>query len=393
MHEIEAQSGASVHLDRTRGVLHAVGSRGAIHSVRLQVACLQGSRRSVAPPVWAELMRTRTSTDSASSCVARIQGQSGCRLHIERSCREVRVFGTSEASAMAHALLDELHDNCIEEVVSFNTPVGADTLQDVADRCAVTLLVDGGKISALGGKPAVAQAVVEFQKRAKEEASASRERPTQKSSWADVSAAEDSQGDRAMRLPPLADLASSRDGGSVSGSCSGSRNGSHAASASASMPGRGHGHVAGQVSCPTCGSGHFCVSCGHELWRPHAGHQDFDPAARKGGCGSHGGCACGGHLGPAAEYDYGASGCSGLTGLGVGGVSGEGGAQQGGMAYGMPQHHDGDSKLEDGQKLPEGMAMVPYMMGGNQMMQMVAVPFGYYASPSQGALSGPSLGA
>ena len=47
----------------------------------------------------------------------RIQNQSGCRLHIERSRSEVRLFGSKEAAAVADRLLDDFQKMCIERLV------------------------------------------------------------------------------------------------------------------------------------------------------------------------------------------------------------------------------------------------------------------------------------
>ena len=47
----------------------------------------------------------------------RIQNQSGCRLHIERSKSEVRLFGSKEAAAVADRLLDDFQKMCMERFI------------------------------------------------------------------------------------------------------------------------------------------------------------------------------------------------------------------------------------------------------------------------------------
>eukprot|EP00913_Durusdinium_trenchii_P030834 g28878.t1 len=54
-------------------------------------------------------MRTRMSEDASSSVVQRIQQLSNCRVHIERTSKEVRLFGPKAAVAAASQLLDAPH--------------------------------------------------------------------------------------------------------------------------------------------------------------------------------------------------------------------------------------------------------------------------------------------
>lgn len=117
LREIQSASRAILKFDRTRGVLRVTGSDSAIADVQRQLDCLGGPRKEVCNAVWSELMRTRMSEDATSSAVQRIQQLSDCRVHIERSTKEVRLFGPKPAVATASQLLEDLRQMCTEQVV------------------------------------------------------------------------------------------------------------------------------------------------------------------------------------------------------------------------------------------------------------------------------------
>jgi len=164
LRDIQASCQAILRFDRAHSVLHVFGSEEAVQAVRRQLESLGGLRKVIPPAVWAELMRTRTVHDSSQSMLAQLQQESGCRIHIERSQQEVRVFGPDEGTAVAERLLDELANDCIEEVVRTETqtlPTAA--LQSVAHDHGVTLSIEDDQIIVLGLKDAVHDAVAELQ--------------------------------------------------------------------------------------------------------------------------------------------------------------------------------------------------------------------------------------
>ena len=89
-----------VRLDRARGCLSVTGTESSISEVKQLLTSLGGLRQNVGAPVWAELMRTRT-VQRNDAALARIQAESGCRVHIERQQREVRIFGPVDSVALA----------------------------------------------------------------------------------------------------------------------------------------------------------------------------------------------------------------------------------------------------------------------------------------------------
>lgn len=128
---IQTDCGVGARLDRARSVLHVSGSEAAVQDVRRQLSSLRGPRKAVSPAVWAELMRTRTLADSSEDgLVAWLQQESGCRIHIERTRQEVRIFGPNEDVAVAEQMLEELERSCTE---------------DLAQVCGGTLRADEGQ--------------------------------------------------------------------------------------------------------------------------------------------------------------------------------------------------------------------------------------------------------
>lgn len=169
LQEIQANSQAYLKLDRAKGLLWVTGSERAIVEVRHRLECLAGPRKTVSAAVWAELMRTRTlieGPDASKSAVEGIQHLSGCRVHIERSKHEVRLFGAKSASAMADRLLNELEEMCTEYAIEApnSHQLNSDILHQIAHSGSVSMRVEPQQIAVLGLSCAVEPAVAELQR-------------------------------------------------------------------------------------------------------------------------------------------------------------------------------------------------------------------------------------
>jgi len=166
LRDIQTSSQAALKLDRLRGVLRATGSQESIADVQRQLESVSSSHLAVTAAVWAELMRTRAEPDMNQAAVARIQHESGCRIHIERSAQQVQLFGPADVSFLAQHLLEKLECLCIEEVVDMRCPMDPNFLQKLegfAQDFGVTLQVTDMSITILGVKGAVFEAVKELQ--------------------------------------------------------------------------------------------------------------------------------------------------------------------------------------------------------------------------------------
>ncbi|CAE7607117.1 unnamed protein product [Symbiodinium natans] len=164
--EIEQATSATVKLDRARGVLKVFGSPDAIQNVERHLETMKGPRKEVSRAAWAELMRTRTGQDDGHTAVAlqQIQNQSGCRLHIERSKCEVRLFGPNAAVALADRLLDDFQKMCMERLVTCpnSTSLNLDILNEMAQVMCVTFRLEEDLIFILGLEEVVADAAEEL---------------------------------------------------------------------------------------------------------------------------------------------------------------------------------------------------------------------------------------
>lgn len=169
--ELQESTEAQVKLDRNRGCLRVSGSEEAVAAVQRQLDSLTGPRIHVEAAVWAELMRTRTLQDSSLSAVAQLQEASGVRLHIERSRREIRLFGAADGVEVAEKILEELFARCVEVSVrcTERPEKFSEVLEAVANSCAVTIHVpqeetDGGEglVTVLGQKASVHKAAEEL---------------------------------------------------------------------------------------------------------------------------------------------------------------------------------------------------------------------------------------
>jgi hypothetical protein len=157
---------AILKLDRRLGVLHVTGTRSCIANVREQLENLSGPSLVVSAAVWAELMRTRTHDDPLQGAVAKIQQESGCRIHIERNMEvpRVRLFGKSESTAIAQLLLRKLEHMCVEEAIDIDFRMDFLWSQHLAEEFGVTLIAQESENTAalLGIQEAVAQASKEM---------------------------------------------------------------------------------------------------------------------------------------------------------------------------------------------------------------------------------------
>mmetsp|Transcript_127441 Transcript_127441/g.231711 ORF Transcript_127441/g.231711 Transcript_127441/m.231711 type:complete len:452 (-) Transcript_127441:301-1656(-) len=165
LRDIQSASQATLKLDRRRGVLRIAGSKESISFVQKQLESVSGSHVAVTAPLWAELMRTRADADLSQAAVARIQHETGCRIHIERNAQEVQLFGPKPSRALAQLLLEELEHMCIEEVVDAMdiASLGLQKVQQIAEEFCVTLQTEESHISVMGIETAVVAAMREMQ--------------------------------------------------------------------------------------------------------------------------------------------------------------------------------------------------------------------------------------
>jgi len=164
LRDIQTSSRAALKLDRLRSVLRVTGTKESIADVQRQVECVLGSYLSVAPALWAELMRTRANPDISLAAVARIQHETGCRIHIERNSQQVQLFGPQETAKAAQRLVDQLAHMCVEETVDKKLPLDMDLqwLQLFAEDFGVTLQVEEKHLTIYGIEGAVAEAAREL---------------------------------------------------------------------------------------------------------------------------------------------------------------------------------------------------------------------------------------
>jgi len=269
---IQASCQAMVRLDRSRGVMRVTGTEAAVEAVKRQLASLSGPRRAVSAPVWAELMRTRTMTENPQASVARLQAESGCRIHIERSRQEVRLFGPDESVALADRLLEGLAEGCTEESVSVGPGchLNSPSLQALAQQCGITLRIEEGQISVLGLRDAVAPAVAELRKYASDPEAY---QPPKGSTPAPKGYADGAWSPAEERLGAWCDE-EDEDSGSPRGFMTSNmpppaqpRAAKAHGDRAAAGPVQGGCCAASCEACPTCGAARFCVFCGAQTGR------------------------------------------------------------------------------------------------------------------------------
>jgi len=281
LRELQEATQTIVRLDRARGCLSVTGTQSCISVVKRHLASLGGPRRDVGAPVWAELMRTRT-VQRDEAALARIQAESGCRVHIERQQREVRLFGPVDSVALAESRLKELEEECGEDVVleSLDTETDLETLQASLEPLAmdynVTLCIDKSLgLRVFGLKAGVKAASAELNELLE---------PTQ-----GFSGLEDRLRSRSIRnseserigvvltqMPPerahsqnaahsansAQALAASKSQGPGDPNQSLHSHSNHSSLHVEQLMGSRRG-----VRCPTCGCGRFCGVCGSEIWQ------------------------------------------------------------------------------------------------------------------------------
>jgi len=161
--DIQTNFQVNARIDKLRGILVITGPEASVEAAKHMISGLGGPRIPVKPAVWAELLRTRTLQSGEQAMVAMIQQESGCRIHIERSRHEVRLFGHSEAVEIAEELLEELDKNCMEIAVPMDTSgVTPAVLQAFAESCHVTLRLDDEQLVLLGIEDTVKKAAEEL---------------------------------------------------------------------------------------------------------------------------------------------------------------------------------------------------------------------------------------
>jgi len=165
LRQIQEKCQAVLRLDRARGVLKVTGRFQSVATAAEQIACLSGPRKAVSSAVWAELMRTRLRQDDGEdAALARLQRQSGCRIHIDRQVMELRLFGPPAATSAADKLLDEFEQQVTELSLPLKSLEGdreiiLQNLQPLADVCGVTLHRVDNHVVVLGRHAAVQEAV------------------------------------------------------------------------------------------------------------------------------------------------------------------------------------------------------------------------------------------
>eukprot|EP00437_Effrenium_voratum_P009953 CAMPEP_0181430710 /NCGR_PEP_ID=MMETSP1110-20121109/17864_1 /TAXON_ID=174948 /ORGANISM="Symbiodinium sp., Strain CCMP421" /LENGTH=390 /DNA_ID=CAMNT_0023554035 /DNA_START=27 /DNA_END=1200 /DNA_ORIENTATION=+ len=247
LREIQASSRAQLKFDRARGVLRVSGSEAAVQEVQRQLECLGGPRKSVNNAVWAELMRTRMSDDSTSSAVQRIQQLSGCRVHIERTAKEVRLFGPKLAVTAAAHFLEDLQALCTQKEVELDSVSGTN-LQQVAQQHCVTIMAEEEHCNVLGFDFAVERALQHLREGRRAEDSAPCAETT-----AQIAAA----------LVKLAgDGSSVSTSGSVKAQFEDSDYSSEVEDKEKAIGASREEHGNHSCCCPSCGATNFCVSCG-----------------------------------------------------------------------------------------------------------------------------------
>jgi len=253
--------------------LQVVGSETGIQAVRRQLESFAGPRKPVPTAVWAELMRTRMHSTTALISVATIQEETGCRVHIERSRCEVRLFGDVQGVRQASERIDELATRCIESFVPLAgcSDIPAEELQNLAHDNRVTFFQESGKIVVYGLKDAVSKAVVSLQ-----EAIASRPAEAtdvsspeeNRASSTELSGAEAGraqvtfEGSESSQpcVPPstvLAAVPPQVGHGAQQGAIGAVKKKAVPAQANAARCRSGH-----LQCCPTCGAARFCTECG-----------------------------------------------------------------------------------------------------------------------------------
>jgi len=291
LRDIEARCQVTMQIDRLRGVLRTSGTQAGIRAAQWQVSCMSGQRKSVAVAVWAELMRTRTIQQPGTSeaTIARLQQQSGCRVHIERSRCEVRLFGIPEGIDVADRLIDELENICTEEPVYVEnvSQLPIPTLEAIARRGNVTLCIEESSIIVRGLTNAVAQTAKEL----REYVASPQSHPVLRCNDSDAveTCLQDAEhaSEANMQLGIVTTKSFSEPQTTQSSAPAETRSSNLPESVDwrefQQQQQQQHQHqqqkqdrLGGCTTCPTCGTPKFCAYCGAQLWQLGKGNS---PAA------------------------------------------------------------------------------------------------------------------
>mmetsp|Transcript_2623 Transcript_2623/g.6772 ORF Transcript_2623/g.6772 Transcript_2623/m.6772 type:complete len:440 (+) Transcript_2623:61-1380(+) len=276
LRDVQMTCQAIVKLDRLRGVLRVTGTDAAIQAVRRQLESLGGPRRLVPSPVWAELMRSRKmGPGSSQATVARLQEESGCRIHIERSNQEVRLFGPGEAVERADQLLSELAAQCGEEAVLLpgGDPPSAAALEELAHRCHITMRMEEDKVIVLGLRPSVVEGAKQLRRyftdpavrAAADHAAAEASREAEEA--AQGSRIAEGDGRTTLAVQKSASAAARNDPANLRMACRSQDSMTTQATLSDYSQCNDHAHR----HCSTCGAQKFCGSCGARTGFPKRG--------------------------------------------------------------------------------------------------------------------------
>lgn len=157
--DMQAASAAKLRLDRSRNMLKVYGTDSEVESIRRQLECLGGVRKVIPVAVWCELMRTRLEEDPERSTLQKMQAKCGCRIHIERSEQEVRIFGSHDSTMLAIHLIEDFARRCREVVIPITCcTIPVDMIEEIVETCHVSLNLEDDKVVVYGLQEATAVA-------------------------------------------------------------------------------------------------------------------------------------------------------------------------------------------------------------------------------------------
>lgn len=151
MKQLEKDFSVAVALDRRKGILTIRGNVQSVEEAQKVVAVMSGPRIRVPAPLWAELLRTRT-VDGPACLVESMQTACGCRVHIERTRHEVRIFGDETSVMKAEATLARLGPLCIEHLIPVKDSgkLSSSSLELLSQQLDVSLRLETDAVALLG---------------------------------------------------------------------------------------------------------------------------------------------------------------------------------------------------------------------------------------------------
>mmetsp|Transcript_63137 Transcript_63137/g.150524 ORF Transcript_63137/g.150524 Transcript_63137/m.150524 type:complete len:216 (+) Transcript_63137:122-769(+) len=165
LRDLQRTSEVTMELNRLRGVLRIKGSRDNVSEVQSKLVDIGGFHRQVPVAMWAELLRTRMDSydEEAPMTLAWIQHHSGCRVHIERSKFEVRLFGSSEDLQRAVVLMDAVAKEAAQILVRCpEAKLSEEVIQELGQAYGVTLQWQEEHVLVLGRRLAVLEAACQL---------------------------------------------------------------------------------------------------------------------------------------------------------------------------------------------------------------------------------------